>query len=71
MNERNKTILEGEMNTEFILKYIEEEIKAISISEQPVEKDKAISKIPPRFQFANRFPVTLWDHAAVFFGRKG
>jgi len=69
MNTRNKSILEQEMSTDLLVAYLHEETASVSIATNSSET-KDTPKVPPRFQLANRFPVSLWEQAESFFSNK-
>ena len=64
LNDTNKKILESEINTEMIQKYIKE--CTISNQEEILDKDASV-KIAPRYQLFNRFPYSLCDQAIQYF----
>jgi hypothetical protein len=66
MNDLNKSILKQEMSTDLLVKYLQEEHAAISITTNDSLKKENVT-VPPRFQLVNRFPVSLWSTAQMYF----
>lgn len=64
-NQRNKAILEQEMNADFLRTFIQDEANALETQTQMSEQ-----AVPPRFKFSNRFPISLWEEARTFFSEE-
>jgi len=66
MNDRNTTILEREMSTQLLVDYIKEESENNLIS----KTEPARPTVPSRFLYTNRFPISLWETASLFFSKR-
>jgi hypothetical protein len=62
-NERNRSILQQELDTEMLCLYIQEEMENSTLNSNA----SPAPLVPPRFQFSNRFPTVLWKRAVEFF----